>query len=268
MAEVAGQSGETLRFDPAYAVRMVSDIVPNPWIARKIIGRVLAGLTARGFDADKLGALAGLVIEQLRQWLDGERDRMAEAVFRAAVAAGRIQFRLRTDEKNWRMPFEAETYEPEDAEQLIGKTGKPLERSLFAPIYKGDFSSQDERNIAIYLDGEAALIWWHRNVARRQYAIQGWRRSRIYPDFIFALQRDAGAERLVVLEMKGPQLAGNLDTEYKQAVLHLLSNHYAIEHAPPVGGLELVVPDGTTVQCDLVFMQDWKVRLPNEFIRK
>ena len=72
----------------------------------------------------------------------------------------------------------------------------------------------------------------------------------------------------MVLEMKGPQLAGNLDTEYKQAVLQLLSDHYAIEHAPHVGGLELVAPDGTTVQCDLVLMQDWKVRLPNEFIRK
>ncbi|MFO1422966.1 MAG: DEAD/DEAH box helicase family protein [Candidatus Competibacteraceae bacterium] len=268
VAEVAGQSEEALRFDPAYAVRMVSDLVPNPWIARDIVGRVLAGLTARGFDADRLGALAGLIVEQLRQWLDGERDRMAEAVFRVAVIAGRIQFRLRTDGQNWRMPFGAETYEPEGAEQLVGKTGGPLEKSLFAPIYKGDFSSQDERNIAVYLDGEAALTWWHRNVARRQYAIQGWRRGRIYPDFIFALQRGAGMERLVVLEMKGPQLAGNLDTEYKQAVLQLLSDHYAIEHAPYVGGLELVVPDGTTVQCDLVLMQDWKVRLPNEFIRK
>ncbi len=268
VAEIAGYSEEALRFDPVYAVRMVSDLVPNPWIARDIVGRVLVGLTARGFDAETLGALAGFIIEQLRQWLDRERDRMAEAVFRAAVAAGRIQFRLRTDKKNWRMPFEAETYEPEGAEQLIGKNGRPLEKSLFAPIYKGDFSSQDERNIAVYLDGEAALTWWHRNVARRQYAIQGWRRSRIYPDFIFALQRDEGIERLVVLEMKGPQLAGNLDTEYKQAVLRLLSDHYAIEHAPYVGGLELVVSDGTTVQCDLVLMQDWKVRLPNEFIRK
>ncbi|MDS4020334.1 MAG: hypothetical protein RKR03_07475, partial [Candidatus Competibacter sp.] len=85
-------------------------------------------------------------------------------------------------------------------------------------------------------------------------------------DFIFALQRGGGMERLVVLEMKGPQLAGNLDTECKQAVLQLLSDHYAIERAPYVGGLELVVSDGTTVQCDLVIMQGWKVRFPNEFV--
>jgi type III restriction enzyme len=247
---------------------MVSDIVPNPWIAREIVGDLLTGLTARGFDADQLGALAGLIVEELRKWLDRERDRMAEKVFRTAITAGRIQFRLRTDSNNWHMRFDTETYEPEGAEQLAGKTGAPLEKSLFAPIYKGDFSSQDERNIAVYLDGEAALTWWHRNVARQQYAVQGWRRGNIYPDFIFALQQGAGAERLVVLEMKGEHLAdkGGDDTEYKKAVLQLISSHYAIEHASPLGGLELIVSDGTTVQCDLVLMQDWKVRLANEFM--
>ena len=69
---------------------------------------------------------------------------MAEAVFRAAVTAGRLQFRLRTDGQNWRMPFEAETHEPEGAEQLVGKTGGPLEKSLFAPIYKGDVRLPNE----------------------------------------------------------------------------------------------------------------------------
>ena len=268
VAEVAGQSSETLRFDPAYAVRMVSDLVPNPWIARQIVGDLLTGLLARGFDPDKLGALAGLIVEELRKWLDGERDRMAEVVFRAAIKAGRIQFRLRTDSNNWHMSSGAETYEPEGAEQLVGKAGGPLEKSLVTPIYKGDFSSQDERQIAVYLDGEAALTWWHRNVARQQYAVQGWRRGKIYPDFIFALQSGAGAERLVVLEMKGSHLAGNLDTDYKKAVLQLISDHYAIEHTPHAGELELVVPDGTTVQCALVLMKDWPTRLPNEFIGK
>ena len=269
VAEPVGQSSETLRFDPAYAVRMVSDLVPNPWIARQIVGDLLKGLITRGFDPDKLGSLAGLIVEELRKWLDGERDRMAEVVFRAAITAGQIQFRLRTDSHNWHMPFDAETYEPEGAEQLVGKAGGPLEKSLVTPIYKGDFSSEDERHIAVYLDGEAALTWWHRNVARKgYYAVQGWRRGNIYPDFIFALQSSAGAERLVVLEMKGSHLAGNLDTDYKKAVLQLISDHYTIEHAPQPGELELVIPDGTTVQCALVLMPDWPTRLPNEFIRK
>jgi type III restriction enzyme len=42
----------------------------------------------------------------------------------------------------------------------------------------------DERDVAVYLDGERALIWWHRNVARTQ-RVAGMA-GEIYPDFIFA----------------------------------------------------------------------------------
>lgn len=256
IAEVVGASQETLTFDMAYAVRMVSDIVPNAWWSRDIIGQLIAGLTARGFDAAKLGELSGLIVEELRKWLEALRNEKAEARFRSEVAAGRIQFRLRTDGRNWRMPFEAETFEPPTAEKLA------VERSLFHPIYRGDFSSQDEREIAVYLDGENALKWWHRNVARSHYSVQGWRRERIYPDFIFAVQHGESDSKLVVLEMKGKHLAGNDDTEYKRAVLHLMNDAFAVEHVERVGELELVVEDGTTVECDLVLMPEWKTRLP------
>lgn len=260
--EETGATGEALRFDPAYAVRMVSDIVPNAWIAREIVGRLEEGLRTRGFDDARLGEAAGLIVEELRKWLDKERDRQGEARFREEVAAGRIQFRLRTDGRNWHMPFETDTFEPDTADQLLSKNGGPLERSLFSPIYKNDFSSQDERDIAVYLDGEQALHWWHRNVARSQYAVQGWRREKIYPDFIFGLQHGEKKEhnRLMVLEMKGEHLAGNADTEYKQAVLRLMSEAFTI--APKVGELELIERGGTAMQCDLVLMSDWKARLP------
>lgn len=266
VADVAGVTGESLHFDPAYAVRMISDIVPNAWIAREIVGKVVDGLVVRGFDTAKLGEQAGLIIEELRKWLDSERDRQGETHFRKEVEAGRIQFRLRTDGRNWRMPFETETFEPEGAEQLVGKNGGALERSLFAPIFKNDFSSQDERDIAVYLDGNQALQWWHRNVARSHFSVQGWRREKIYPDFIFALQYGQEKEhnRLLILEMKGEHLSGNPKTEYVKKVLCVMNEAYSM--APKVGELELVKKTGMTVQCDLVLMPDWKTKLP-EFVK-
>ncbi|MDP2784113.1 MAG: DEAD/DEAH box helicase family protein [Sulfurimicrobium sp.] len=262
VSEVAGATFETLVFDPVYAVRMVSDIVPNAWWSREIVGQLVSGLKAKGFTDSKLGEISGLIVETLRDWLDKQRAAKAEALFRAEVAAGRIQFRLRTDGRNWRMPFEAETFEPEGAGQLSGKDGEALRKSLFSPIFNGDFSSQDEREIAVYLDGDSALKWWHRNVARSHYAVQGWRREKIYPDFIFAVQHDATDSKLVVLEMKGQHLAGNPDTIYKQSVLQLMSDAFAVGQAPSVGELELVVEDGTRIECDLVLMTEWKTRLP------
>ena len=260
--EVIGASPERLVFDVAYAVRMISDIVPNAWWASEIVAQTIDGLKVRGFDEGKLGEISGLIVETLRTWLGKQRDTQAEKLFREEVAAGRVQFRLRTDGHNWRMPLQSETFEPLGSEQLLGKSGEALERSLFAPIYKGDFSSQDEREIAVYLDAEDALDWWHRNVARSQFALQGWRKEKIYPDIIFAVRQNKTDRKLVALEMKGQHLAGNDDTTYKQAVLQLMTEAYRIEQSPRVGELELVVEDGTSFKCDLVLMTEWKYRLP------
>lgn len=262
LVEVAGSNHEALVFDMPHAVRMISDIVPNAWWCREIVGNVIDGLKARGFSASKLGAISGLVVEEIRKWLEEQRSAKGEALFKTEVAAGRIQFRLRTDHNNWRMPFQAETYEPEGADQLVGNTGESLARSLFSPIYKGDFSSQDERDIAVYLDSEKTLKWWHRNVARSHYSVQGWRREKVYPDFIFAVQHGENANRVVVLEMKGKHLAGNEDTEYKKSVLQMLSSAFKADHSARVGELELINQNGTTFECDLVLMPDWKTELP------
>jgi type III restriction enzyme len=44
---------------------------------------------------------------------------------------------------------------------------------------------------------------------------------------------------------------------------------YPVRHAPDapvrVGELALVHPDGTTVECDLVLLTEWKTRLPGKF---
>ena len=187
---------------PAHAVRMISDVVLKPVVGREIVGRHLAALRTRGFDDAKLGGLASLIIEELRKGLDTERTKQAETFFKAEVEAGRIQFRLRLDGRNWRMPFSVETTEPMNARQLISNTGGTLEKSLFAPVYENELNGE-EREVAVYLDGDMALDWWHRNVARMQYGIQGWKKAKIYPDFIFAVQGDGKAKRITVLETKG-----------------------------------------------------------------
>ncbi len=259
VGEMVATNTEVLAFDPAHAVRMISDIVPNPFVGREIVGATLAGLRARGFDDTKLGLLASLIVEELRKGLDAARNARAEALFKAEVAAGRIQFRLRLDGRNWRMPFSIETTEPENARQLLNRAGGPLEKSLFAPVYENELNS-DERDVAVYLDGEKTLAWWHRNVARTQYGIQGWKKAKIYPDFIFAVQRQGEAKRITVLETKGDQL-DNLDTAYKREALAFLSDHFEWDEATPVGELELV-NNGETVEGTLILMSEWKAKLP------
>ena len=259
--EEGAKSGEFFAFDPAYATSMILDLVPNPYVGREIIGRVLIRLRERGFSEELLGRLSGLIIEKLRGDLGEQRDARAGTVFRAAVMAGDIQFRLRVDGQNWKMPHVTEANEPQGARQLVNKDGGPIEKSLFAPVYESEFNSA-ESDVAVHLDSDAALTWWHRNVARAQYGIQGWKRHKIYPDFVFAVQANEGANRIAVIETKGDQLANNLDTKYKEDLLAFLSDNFAWENCTPAGNLELVQDNGDTVECALILMSKWRTELP------
>ena len=152
-----------------------------------------------------------------------------------------------------------QTTEPDNGRQLVNRAGGALEKSLFAPIYEGELN-MDERDVAVYLDGEETLIWWHRNVARTQYGIQGWKRAKIYPDFIFAVKQQDGLKRVTALEMKGDQL-DNLDTAYKRDALTFLSAHFRWDDVTPVGELELV-NEGEVVEGALILMSEWRSKLP------
>ena len=259
-SEKMGAAPEAMRFDPAYAVRLISDIVPNPFVGREIVGGLLAELKARNFDDAKLGALSSRIVDELRRALDTARNEMAETVFKDGVAAGQVQFRLRLDGKNWRLPFTIETSEPEDARKLANSKGDVLTKSLFAPLYENDLN-KDEQAVAGYLDDEKTLTWWHRNVARRQYGLQGWKRAKVYPDFLFAVQRQGKGNRIVVLETKGDQL-DNLDTAYKRDLLGQLSQNFSWDKVHSAGKLELQSENGETVECALVLMSEWKAELP------
>ena len=248
-------------FDHVHAVRVISDIVTNPFVGREVVGKLLDSLKARGFDDDKVDRFANLITAELRRGLDRIRTLKAEMFFKSEVKKRRIQFRLRLDGRNWRMPDTMTTSQSENARQLVRKTGDPLRKSLFANVYEDEFN-KDEQDVAVYLDGEKTLSWWHRNVARSQYGIQGWKKAKIYPDFIFAVQTKGVSKRITVLETKGDQL-DNLDTAYKRDLLAFLSSHFAWDDYTPAGELELVQNNGDTVHGTLILMSEWKSKLPN-----
>ena len=133
----------------------------------------------------------------------------------------------------------------------------PVEKSLFEPALAVLVDTGFESDVACYLDTQAALQWWHRNVAKSQYGLQGWKRHKVYPDFVFAKLDGDGATRLVVLETKGSHLAGSHDTEYKRKLLDRLSDVFADERAFRAGELELVHGRERLV-CDMVFDEAWR----------
>ncbi len=243
--------------DRARLVRGLLDIAPNAWWVWSWVDGVLTRLLTTYAEKAIAGSSASL-LERLRIDMEAERDRLAQAVFDDCVSRGDIEFRLRAEATDYEIPHGFEL-------ELSGKPvhltrtddGQLIEKSLFEPALTALTDSGLERDVACYLDGQAALQWWHRNVAKSQYGLQGWKRNKVYPDFVFARLTSDGQQKLVVLETKGLHLTGNNDTGYKQKLLGRLSQVFADESHLAVGGLELVGPVQSVV-CDLVFEGDWR----------
>ena len=85
-----------------------------------------------------------------------------------------------------------------------------------------------EQTVGNLLDKQDKILWWFRNKATKDgYAIQGWKKGNIYPDFVAAKKANGGKLELVyIIESKGEHLLGNDNTTYKKKVLDLMTRQH------------------------------------------
>ena len=243
--------------DRQFAVRALLDLIPNAWIAWSLVDAVLTRLDGKDYAESAIAASLASLIERLRVDVEAQRDALAEKVFNELVGKRCIEFSLRADAASYELPEFVEAALSPNARSLQRGDGKAVEKSLFEPFFEGMLDNAFETEFACYLDSQSALSWWHRNVAKTQYGLQGWKRNKVYPDFVFAKVPVKGKTTLVVMETKGAHLK-NEDTTYKQRLLETLNRIYKDEAGSRIGELELVSRQGQTVVCDLVFDQAWQ----------
>lgn len=256
------------RLDRARIVRALLDLAPNAWLTWGWVDAVVTRLLDHGCGETRLAGSSAALIERLRIDVARERDRLAEAVFLALVAEGRIEFALRADAADYELPSEATLMLPGKAEQLpiMREDHRPAEKSLLEPALRPPDMNAYELACAGYLDSQQALRWWHRNVAKSQYGLQGWKRHKVYPDFVFACVAGSDVEKVVLLETKGLHLGGSDDTRYKQALLERLSAAFSDKRH--VRGGEFTLEGGRRVElvCDLLFDEaTWRNALQSRY---
>ena len=228
------RSSQTIEVDKSFHAswyaRRLSDLIPNPWQAARIVEETRSQLNREGVDDKEIYDNRSTVADQLRRHVERESEEMAEKAFLAKLKEGNVQFSLEVGTP-YKLAQEFEIRTSEDAGLLPGGDGMQLRMNLFEPIYVEHFDSGLERKFAQYLDGQRALKWWHRVAARQRgdYYLRGWKRNRIWPDFIAMAGDEDGTPRLLIFETKGKHIEEHFqreDTDYKKKVMEVLQEAF------------------------------------------
>ena len=251
VAEEALDTGERLDLD--YFVRRLVDMVPNPWQAARVADGFIKKHRSNEQDDSKLVANRIHLSEVLRDRVKKAIDAKAESVFRDKVRQNEIRFHLEIDERlDYELNKSFGVSVSTEARVLQGKHGEQIQKSLFDPVYESNFNGL-EKDCALYLEAKDAIHWWHKIAARQAYFLQGWRRQRVYPDFVVCRKDN---KTLLILETKGVHLQGNEDTEYKKKLLETLEKTYATAHER--GELKIKEPPA---QFRMMFEDTWREKI-------
>ncbi|MEY2499029.1 MAG: type restriction enzyme [Verrucomicrobiota bacterium] len=219
--EEAGERLETSEadLDYAFAASHLLDVMPNPWRGNELARKVFSKLLAR-FDRKIVVQNFVLVLEEMHRELAKQRDHLAREVFEEMLTNGAMRFMVFADSLEPdgfnRLPQTLTLREKEP--RAVKENNLQYELSLFEQMPERGFSSRLEQSVATFLEDQAPLYFWHRNRPRADYFVQGWKKNRIYSDFIFTAsdpEEKGGASfnRVFVLETKGRHLAGVRDAE-------------------------------------------------------
>jgi type III restriction enzyme len=245
-----------IRVDPVFMTRQICDIVPNPWVAHEFARATLIHLAGK-YDHKMIANNFVFIIEELRKQLEREKDRLAENVFRQMLDSDQMRFLVIGEKFDFTFPKSIKV--KPTARTLNRKDGRPLQLSLFEFVPEEEFN-ETEKAVAWYLEGQKRLFFWYRNRSRRDYAIQGWRKHKIYPDFIFTStspENENDYEQVYVVETKGLHLLGSADTDYKRKMFSLCSKEAKARSRSELG---LAVKD-KVLRFEVLAEDEWEAKL-------
>jgi len=208
----------SLEIDEVFLTRQITGIISNPWICYQI-GEKAIKMLLNKYDHETVASNFVFVIEELKKILEKERNQLGEKIFRNMIESKKLCFFLITDKGSFVL---RSSIKVKSNKRLIRSDNSEIQKSLFDYVPEEDMNEL-EKSVAIYLDGQEKLLWWYRNMSRQDYHIQGWKRNKIYPDFIAADVMESSKDEyqtVYVLETKGIHLK-NEDTKYKQDVFAL-----------------------------------------------
>ena len=198
-------------FEIGYLARRITDVIDNAFVAFDL-AQVLLRECEKYKDQKKLLANSGFITQEIIKKLSRDKIGQEKSIFDSLIKSKKLVLVVSEDENiGYLLPKENEIY-PEAVETYRS--------NLFE---KSDVLSMNtlERKVANLIDNKESVIWWVRNIATNKdwYAIRGWKKGKIRPDFIVAKKNKNNSLELVyIIESKGEHLIDNADTQYKKSV--------------------------------------------------
>ena len=194
-----------------YLSRRISEIVDNPFLARKICNAVVDKLIEE-ISEEKLSDHFSYITAKIVEDLSNQRKLQEEEIFMKHLNEETLELVITDDKINgFQIP----------REDVINITGIPntYTKNLYADVEVSSMNSL-EKSVAGILENQQKLLWWFRNkVGKNWYSIQGWHKHKIRPDFVVAKKKDDNSVDIIyILESKGEHLVNNPDTVYKKKV--------------------------------------------------
>ena len=254
---ISGEGG--LEINKVFITRQILDVIPNPWIGYEI-GKKAIDIFLSKYDKKTVTNNLVFIIEELRKHLEKERDRLAEQIFRGLIEQKVLWFFLLSDKGGYKLPSRIKV--KKTSKSLIRQNNTPIQQSLFDFVPDEEFNEM-EKSVAIYLDEQEKLLWWYRNLSRQDYYVQGWKKHKIYPDFIFAdtdEKKQDDYNKVYIVETKGLHLK-NEDTDYKNNVFDFC-NKLGVQKDWRELNLEFAEKK---IEFQVIFEDEWKVKINEIF---
>lgn len=202
--------------DLNYFTRRLDEYCENAFAARKQAEHLLNEVL-KNLSKELLSEHFGFVVGQMLSLFQKRKAKQEKAIFQKYIKEKKLILAVLND-KNIGFTI------PKEDTIFIDHVGNPYSHYLYDDIELKSLNPL-EKNVADNIERQEKVLWWFRNKTQRNwYAIQGWQKQKIRPDFVAAKKNGGSRIELVyVLESKGKQLIGNEDTTYKNDVFKLMN---------------------------------------------
>ncbi|MCH2547707.1 MAG: DEAD/DEAH box helicase family protein [Alphaproteobacteria bacterium] len=246
---LSGRNKSTVLHDGELNISLLTsqltDKIPNPFEARRILQEALDALRKTHKEA-AIASAGHDIVRQIKDHVFAWLLKQSEALFVQKLKEGKILLNLLAaphQKLNWDMQDSRVVYRNPHETPAID-----WDKNMFQPQFQSNYNGL-EKDVAAYVNASEAVKWWHRlGVKGTEYAVQGWKKDKIYPDFLIMREDD----RYVFVETKGNHLK-NEDSEYKAKVFSYLTQF----NQKPVGDFKLMA-GGKEMSFHLVYQDVWK----------